>query len=89
MTTKVLAKIGDEVRDGVTGFTGTVVARTEWLNGCIRLTVQPGKLNKEGGVKATETFDIEQLIVTKAGKHAPKPAERRTNGPMPSTPRGM
>lgn len=87
--TKALAQIGDQVRDKVTGFAGIVVARTEWLNGCIRLTVQPAKLNKEGGVKPTETFDIEQLVVTKAGAHAPKPADRRTNGPMPSTPRGM
>lgn len=86
---KALAQIGDQVRDKVTGFSGIVVARTEWLNGCIRLTVQPEKLTKDKGVAPTETFDIEQLLVTKAGKVAPKPAERRTNGPMPSVPRGM
>ena len=33
-------KLGQKVRDTITGNEGTVVARTEWLHGCVRVTVQ-------------------------------------------------
>ena len=36
-----MKNLGDEVKDTITGFKGIVVARTEWLNGCARVTVQP------------------------------------------------
>jgi hypothetical protein len=42
-----VVKLGDKVKDRVTGLTGIVIARTDWLNGCIRMTVQPQEL-KDG-----------------------------------------
>ena len=33
--------LGERVRDTISGVEGTVVGRTEWLHGCVRLTVQP------------------------------------------------
>lgn len=56
------AKLGDRVRDQITGFTGIVVAETKWLTGCARLSVQPETLH-EGKVREAETFDITRLIV--------------------------
>lgn len=41
-------QLGDIARDTVTGYQGTVIARTEWLNGCWRLTLQSNTLDKEG-----------------------------------------
>ncbi len=35
-----MAKLGDRVKDRITGFAGVVVARDEWLNGCVRYGVQ-------------------------------------------------
>lgn len=32
-------KLGDKVRDKITGYTGIAVARTEFINGCIQYTV--------------------------------------------------
>lgn len=58
-------QIGDEVRDIVSGYTGIVVARTEWANGCVRYGVQ-GKVKEEYAEPAW--IDREQLEVRVRGK---------------------
>jgi hypothetical protein len=58
-------KLGDFVKDTVTDFSGTVIARHEYLNGCIRLSLQPREL-KDGKLIEATTFDIEQLELVKA-----------------------
>jgi hypothetical protein len=60
-------KLGDLVKDSITGFTGIVTCRSEWLNGCVRLSLQPQEL-REGKPLADVTFDIEQLILVKAAE---------------------
>ena len=70
-------KLGDTVKDQISGFTGTVVALTEWLNGCRRITVQPAALH-EGRPVANDTFDAEQIAKVKA---APPLSSSRTGGP--------
>lgn len=55
--------LGDLARDTVSGFTGVCVARTEWLNGCWRMTLQPKGLDKDGKPQDTQTFDDFQLEV--------------------------
>ena len=77
-------QLGDKCKDIVTGFEGVCVARTEWLNGCWRMTLQSEKLDKEGKPQEGVTFDEPQLVVTKAKKVATGP--RDTGGPA-STPR--
>lgn len=62
----MLVVLGDRVKDKVTGLSGIAVARTEWLYGCIRITVQPEKLGKDGNVPETSTFDEPQLEVVKS-----------------------
>lgn len=42
-----MINLGDKARDSVSGFEGTVIARTEWLYGCVRYALQPNKL-KDG-----------------------------------------
>lgn len=59
---------GDKVRDDITKYTGVVVSRSEWLNGCIRYIVQPDKLNKDGGIDEGYVFDEQQLTLVKAAK---------------------
>jgi hypothetical protein len=72
---------GDTVKDTITGFSGVVVHRTEYLNGCIRYGVQPTKL-KDGKTIESEMFDEQQLALVK-GKTAPKIKER-TGGDRPA-----
>ena len=57
--------LGDLAKDSITGFEGVVVAKTEWISGCDRLTLQPQRLDKEGGVKLTQTFDVTQLVLVR------------------------
>lgn len=97
-----LPQLGDKVKDRVTGFEGVVVGRTEWLNGCVRLSVQPEGVDKDKKVFAMEAFDEHQLVVTKANHVVrghlvqrvpttePEPVKvaRSTGGPMPSVGRG-
>lgn len=82
-------QLGDKAKDQVTGFEGICVARTEWLNGCVRVTLQSDKLDKEGKPQEGQTFDEPQLVVTKAKKvqcgprdtGGPKPTPTRQSGP--------
>ncbi len=76
--------MGAKVKDKITGFTGIVIARTEWQSGCIRYTVQPQALNKDGTVKETVTFDEEQLATVSGGV---KLAARPAGGPKPAATR--
>lgn len=98
MTIKKQIELGDAVKDLISGFQGVAVAKTEWLNGCIRWTLQPESMSKDGASKATETFDAQQLDVIKKHKVASVPVNAplsaRPGGPRPSPkratdPKGM
>lgn len=53
-------KLGDKAKDTITGLSGTVTARYEYLNGCVQLRIQPNEV-KDGKPVEGSTFDIEQL----------------------------
>lgn len=76
---------GDETKDTITGFSGIIVARTDFYNGCIRYGIQSKKLNKDGSTLEIEYFDEEQLEIIKSKKIIKK--EKRTGGPKPATPK--
>jgi hypothetical protein len=61
--------LGDKASDTVSGFSGICVARTEWLNGCWRMTLQPQGLDKDGKPQDTQTFDEFQLKVDEPEQH--------------------
>ena len=71
MTAFQSAQLGDRVKDPITNFTGIVNSVTTWLHGCIRMGVQPEKLDKDGKVKAEVYFDQSQLVVAKKAAHKP------------------
>lgn len=73
-----LALLGVKVRDTITGFTGTVVCCTQWMNGCIRLQIQPNELDKDGKPQDGQVFDIQQLERVEPPKPEPVvPSEKR------------
>ena len=84
-----MIELACEVKDIITGFKGFVVARYEFLNGCIRYEVQP-KIKKDGTLPKSETIDELQLeIIGKAkilSKPTPKPRSREKGGPAPYLP---
>lgn len=81
-------ELGSRVKDKVTGFEGIAIGETRWLHGCLRYTVQPEGVDKDGNQKPTAAFDEPQLIVLAGPKktkvHATPPAlAARTGGPRP------
>lgn len=77
-------ELGDRVEDEITGFQGIVVARLDYLNGCLRFMVQAENLDKDGKPGTDAVFDVEQLKVIKQGVHKVKAV---SGGPMPTPPR--
>lgn len=68
-------KLGDSARDRITGYVGIIIARTEWLNGCLRVTIQAEEM-KDGKPVESQTFDAEQVeLVVKV-----KPSPRKPKG---------
>jgi hypothetical protein len=82
--------LGSLARDIVTGFTGVIIGKTQWLNGCNRVTIQPREL-KDGKPIESHCFDIEQIeilgpaipepIAESAGPGGPKPSPTRSPDP--------
>ncbi len=78
-----MINLGDKVKDSVSGFSGIVTCRHEYLNGCARLSVQP-PVNKDGTLPDERTFDEPQLTVKKA--RAVREGSKKTGGPERSMP---
>jgi len=58
-----MIKLGEKAKDKVTGFEGIVMARAEYLNGCITLLVQPKGLSRDGSLKVAYWIDEQRLTV--------------------------
>jgi len=69
--------LGCKARDTISGFNGTVIAITNWLNGCVRITIAPNEL-KDGRRIESDTFDVEQVELVEA---APPRTNVPTGGP--------
>lgn len=80
-------ELGDEAKDQITGFSGVVIAITNWLAGCQRVSVQPREL-KDGKPIESVTFDVEQLDLVKSARKVvaqtggPHDAPRRQADPQ-------
>jgi hypothetical protein len=74
-------KLGSKYRDKYTGYTGTAMCRTEWINGCARVSLQQLGVDKDGKPFALETFDDMQLELVEEVKTA---RDNKTGGPRPS-----
>lgn len=79
-----MINLGDEAKDAVTGFTGVAVSRTDYLNGCTRVCLQP-PIGDDGKLPQYETFDEPQLEVLTAQKVSRGPTN--TGGPDRYMPR--
>jgi hypothetical protein len=60
--------LGDKAKDSISGFTGIVTGKFSFLNGCVRMRIDPDKLDKSGLVIDGRDFDEEQLVLVKAAK---------------------
>ena len=59
-------KLGDKVRDKISGFTGIAVARTEFINGCIQyLVAKQRKKNEDLPATGDPSIDSYSLEIIK------------------------
>jgi len=71
---------GDQVSDVITGVTGIVVARTDFLTGCNRVSIQPQELN-DGKPAEWLHFDEHQVKLKKKEKIKLKAPKKKPGGP--------
>lgn len=75
--------LGDIAKDTITGFTGVVVAESRYLNGCMRMSLQPQEL-RDGKPIEWQAFDVEQIeLVSRAQPRKVEPS----GGPRPDVTR--
>ncbi len=69
-------KLGQKVKDDISGFQGIAVCRMDWLHGCERILVQP-PINDKGELPKPETFDEPQIVIIDDGVKPEEPPEPR------------
>jgi hypothetical protein len=56
-------KIGSRVKDKITGLTGIVIGRTEWLTGCATVGVKPEETKDGKTIDATWLDEISVTVI--------------------------
>ena len=73
-------KLGDRIRDRVTGFEGIFTARTEFLNGCTQYDIS-GKADEKGEARIL-AVDDKQVERVDSGLNKKEPVKKtRAGGP--------
>lgn len=78
-------KLGQKVRDSVTGFEGIAECITNWRFGCTRIGVRAQKLDEKGLPQELVHFDEPQIEVV---EDVPDPPTKKAYGFRPSPSRG-
>jgi hypothetical protein len=81
-----MIKLGDKVRDKVSGFTGIAISRHTYLEGCTRISIQP-EIDKDGKLPAINTFDEPLVEIIESQKIVKREQSEYNGGPekyMPS-----
>lgn len=72
-------KLGDKVKDPITGVIGIAVGRMVWLHGCARIYIQPMGVDKNKKPYDTIAVDEPQLEIVQTKKI--KEGNHRSGGP--------
>lgn len=78
-------KLGDEVRDKISGFEGVIVARTEYLWGCVQYAVASRRLKDSGEVLDWLWLDVDRVEIVQ--REEATRVVRLTGGPQPAPPK--
>ena len=62
-----MIKLGDKVKDNVSGFKGIAISKHTYLQGCTRISIQP-QIDQDGKLPVIESFDEPQLTIIEASK---------------------
>lgn len=72
-----MIELGQKVKDTVSGFTGIAVSKHIYLQGCVRVTLQP-EVDKDGKLPECQTFDEPNLSALPVKR---KEGTNKTGGP--------
>ncbi|MDI6789931.1 MAG: hypothetical protein QME44_04480 [Thermodesulfobacteriota bacterium] len=81
--TDMIISLGERVKDKISGFEGIACARSEYLNGCKRILIEPTKLKDDGTLIDGQWFDSQQIELLGPGINA----EQNPSGGPQVTPR--
>jgi len=77
-----MIKLGNKVKDNITGFSGIATGRTDWLYGCSRIHIEPPEL-KDGIPVEGQWFDEQRIEVIEEKKpFVSKDSSAKTGGPQ-------
>jgi len=77
-----MIKLGDKVKDPVTGYVGIAYARTIYLQGCDRIGIQaPVYKDRDGALCVSELFHVDEPQLIVLTKSKPKKKKSETGGP--------
>lgn len=78
--------LGSIVSDDICGFQGVAIARAKYLNGCVRIEVQPKELKEDGSILDAVWIDESQLTQLTGLTPSEEPETEVTGGPERSVP---
>lgn len=81
-------KLGDRIRERITGFEGICFGKTEYLTGCRHVCISPESCDDKGKPKEAEWFDenrCEVVVEAAIAVHATGP-DTGTGGPIACLP---
>jgi hypothetical protein len=81
-----MIKLGVKAKDKVTGFTGIVTGRAEYLTGCNQYGIAP-PAGKDGKIPDTMWFDENRLEVVGKGVTIKTGTPKENGGPNRDSPR--
>lgn len=85
---KIIDKfMGKKCEDKISGFKGTCSSITQFLNGCIRISIQPS-LDKDGKWQDDKWFDHQEVKIDKISEKVDV-IPSNTGGPQTHTPPRM
>lgn len=56
-----MIKLGDRVKDSISGYEGVVIGKAEYLYGCVQILVQPESLQENGKPAASRWMDEQRF----------------------------
>lgn len=79
-------KLGDLVKDMITGFTGIATSRAEYLFGCVHIGITSTKVDKDGVPIGAMNFDEQRVVrVDKRDVVVSPDSTATSGGPVPGT----
>jgi hypothetical protein len=74
-------KLGQEVKEVVTGYKGIIMVRSEYFTGCNHYGIQNKEITSEGKVKEWEYFDESRLVTTQTKEMFDREGMQPTSAP--------